>query len=412
MDLPFRTERADAPLAERLRPRRRDDLVGPARAVLDRILPGGRLVSAVVWGPPGCGKTSLARLAAELADRPFEALSAVLAGVGELRAALARAEAVVAAGRPAPILFVDEIHRWNKAQQDALLPHLERGVIALLGATTENPAFELNAALRSRLAVLRLDPLSPGDVRTLLDRATALWPGPIALPGALDALAARSGGDARRALNDLERLAAEPGHPHDTERVSAILTRADLRHDATGTDHFEVVSALIKSLRASDPDGAIYWLARMLAAGEDPEFVARRLVLFAAEDVGLADPAALPLATAALVAVQNIGMPEARLPLATVAIHLAAAPKSNSAYLAIGRATEEVARTGALPVPDYFRPGSGGYLYPHDQAAGVGTQPGLPSALAHVRFYEPIPVAAEKILAERLAWFRRKRTEK
>ncbi len=410
--------RRDVPLAERMRPVNAGELVGPARAAHARLQVAGTPVPAVVWGPPGSGKTTLARVLAAESGRAFEQLSAVLDGVKELRAVLEKAAATTDAGRPAPILFVDEIHRWNKAQQDGLLPYLERGVVILLGATTENPSFALNAALRSRVRVVRLEPPDDDDVAEVLVRAQAdpaRGIGREAVDGdALTALARSAGGDVRRALVDLERAAAESarvGRPLRRDELGELLSRSDVRHDATGTDHYDVVSALIKSMRGSDPDAAIYWLARMLSGGEDPMFVARRLMIFAAEDVGLADPAALGVATSATLAVERIGMPEGRIPLAEAVVYLATAPKSNTAYLAINAAMEVVAERGALPVPLHLRQGGAGYRYPHDAPGRILRQQHLPDPLVGTRFYDPAGQANETKIAERLAWWQRKLDE-
>ncbi len=421
---------AARPLADRMRPSDWRDIVGQERwlgedglirAALDR----NELLSMVLWGPPGCGKTTLAIALAEATDARFVQISAVLDGVKRLRQVVETAKHSQADGRQT-LLFVDEIHRWNKAQQDALLPHVESGTLVLIGATTENPSFELNAALRSRLQLVRMEPLSPAQVRTLLDRAldeeltatrTTLT------EDALDLLATASGGDARRALGDLERVvAAAPGATLDAERVESLLQRSDVRHDRGGEDHYNVLSALIKSMRGSDPQAAIYWLARLLAGGESPKAIARRLVIFASEDVGNADPRALSVATDAAVAVERTGMPEARIPLAQAVTWLATSPKSNRAYLAIDAALEEVRRSGALEVPLHLRnartremraEGYGvGYRYPHDFPHGIVEQAYLPERLSGRQFYEPSRMGAEKLIAERMEWWARRLSER
>jgi len=422
-----------APLADRMRPRGLDEVVGQTRwlgddAPLRQAVDSGQIGSMVLWGPPGCGKTTIARLLAETGSFRFAQLSAVLSGVKDLRA-------VVATARDTPLdprrtlLFVDEIHRWNKAQQDALLPHIEDGTILLVGATTENPSFSLNPALRSRLLLVRLEPLAPDQVHGLLTQALDDERGyggehPSVDDDVIRAIATASAGDARRALTDLERcLAATPrGQALTLERATAALQRSDVRHDRDGEDHFNVTSALIKSLRGSHPDAALYWLARLIAGGEDPRFIARRLVIFAAEDIGNADPRALSVAVSAAEAIDRIGMPEGRIPLAQAATFLAAAPKSNAAYKGIDAALEEVKRTGALPVPLHLRnaptdhmadEGYGlGYLYPHDHPFGVVRQSYLPERLQGARYYEPRPWGEERTIGERLAFWARKLDER
>jgi putative ATPase len=397
-----------APLAERMRPRSLDEFVGQEHVigpgtVLRRALEAGRLPSLVVWGPPGSGKTTLARLLARATGSHFVAISAVSAGVADLRRAVEDARQRRKAGQRT-VLFVDELHRWNRAQQDAVLPFVETGLLTLVGATTENPSFEVNAALLSRCRVFRLEPLGPDQIRTILARALAdpergLGGRGVAVDDdALERLVAGSGGDARVALSALE-LAAQGGGRVDRRAVEDALQRRVLLHDRAGDQHYDVVSAFIKSVRGSDPDAAVYWLARMLEAGEDPVFVARRLVILAAEDVGLADPAALGVAVAAQQAAHLVGMPEAVLPLSEATLYLARAPKSNSALRAYAAAREDVDRFGALPVPLHLRNavtglmrsmGYGqGYRYPHDYPGGRVEQQYLPDALVGRRYYRP-----------------------
>ncbi|CAN5703655.1 MAG: replication-associated recombination protein A [Actinomycetota bacterium] len=396
---------ADAPLAARLRPRTLDEVVGQAHLIgpgapLRVAIEADRLRSVVLWGPPGTGKTSLAQVIAGATRAGFLRLSAVTAGVKDVRAAVEQARARLAANGRRTVLFIDEIHRFNKSQQDALLPAVEDGLLVLIGATTENPSFEVNAPLLSRSLLYRLEPLADDDVRTLLRRATSDergLPGVVVDDDATAALVAAADGDARAALTGLEGaalLAAERGAGHSVtvEMVTAVLAGPRLRYDKAADNHYDQVSAFIKSLRGSDPDAALYWLVRMLAAGEDPRFLARRMIILAGEDIGLADPAALQVAVAAFQALDVVGLPEARFALGEAALYLALAPKSNSLTRALGRADEAVARLGNAAVPAPLRDahyrgaarlGHGrGYRYPHDDPRGWVDQQHLPDGLA------------------------------
>jgi putative ATPase len=424
-----------APLADRMRPRTLDEVVGQEAllapgAALRSLVDAGELPSLILWGPPGCGKTTLARLLAQRSTARFEPLSAVMAGVKEIRAVVERARRERAAGRRT-ILFLDELHRLNRAQQDALLPHVESGTVTLIGATTENPSFEVIAPLLSRCRVFALARLPETALalvvrRAAEDRERGLGrSGPSVPDAVIAAIVHAADADARRALGLLETAAAihrqtrPASEPLSLAAVQEAAGRRVLLHDRDREEHYNVVSALIKSLRASDPDAALYWAARMLAAGEDPRFVARRLVIFAAEDVGNAEPEALSVATAAYLAVERIGMPECRIPLAQAVAFLACAPKSNAAYLGIARALEAVEQHGSLPVPMHLRnaptplmKGMGygqGYEYPHDAPDRFVARSNLPDALARPVFYEPTREGAEAAIADRLAEWRRRR---
>ncbi|MFN7143559.1 MAG: replication-associated recombination protein A [Myxococcota bacterium] len=413
------------PLADRMRPASLDEilgqdhLVGPG-APFRRALESGRLRSCVLWGPPGTGKTTIARCLAAAAGMRFVQLSAVLSGTKDLKEVI---EAIPALDPRGTLLFVDEIHRWNKAQQDALLPHVESGKVVLVGATTENPAFHLIPALRSRTELLILERIGRDDLVRLLERALTDergLAGKAQAPeeGLLRAIAAASDGDARRALGLLERLA-------DRGPLTLVALKSlgvAVFHDKDGDAHYDVVSAFIKSMRGSDPDAAVYWLARMLEGGEDPVFAARRMVIFASEDVGNADPRALELAVSAMEGAARIGMPEARILLGQAATYLATAPKSNASYKAINAALEEVRASGALPVPLHIRNaptglakqlGHGaGYKYPHDFPDHIARQQYLPDELVGRRFYVPVDAGAEKTIRERLAWWEKRLKER
>jgi len=429
---------AFAPLAARMRPRSLDEVVGQAHLVgpegpLRRLIVADRLGSVILWGPAGTGKTSLAGIIASASKARFVPLSAVTGTVADVRKAIAEAkEAIGATGRKT-ILFIDEIHRFNKAQQDALLPGVERGEVVLIGATTENPYFSVNSPLLSRSLVFRLEPLSRDDVAALLTRALAdadrglAASGVAVKPDAVGYIVERSGGDARVALNALEATVASAlaaGAAEATEQTAAAALQQPLiRYDRAGDAHYDAISAFIKSLRGSDPDAAMWWLAGMIAAGEDPRFIARRMVILASEDIGNADPMALVVALSAFQALEFVGLPEAQLNLAQAALYLANAPKSNAAMLAITRAAEDVKRMGAGEVPARLRgtgyPGARhlghgtGYLYPHDFPGGWVDQPYLPEALAAgggPRYYEPTDRGAEAAVAEQLEERRRRRS--
>jgi putative ATPase len=426
-----------APLADRMRPRSLDELVGQDAllapgAALRSLVDAGELPSLILWGPPGCGKTTLARLLALHGVARFEPLSAVMAGVKEIRAVVERARRERQAGRRT-LLFLDEIHRLNRAQQDALLPHVEAGTVTLIGATTENPSFEVIAPLLSRCRVFALERLSEDALARVLRRAAddpergLGAQGPAVGDEAIRALVHAADADARRALGLLEtaaaihRQAGAGDAPLSLDAVREAAGRRVLLHDRDREEHYNVVSALIKSLRASDPDAALYYAARMLAAGEDPRFLARRLVIFASEDVGNAEPLALQVATSAYLAVERIGMPECKLVLAQAVTFLACAPKSNASMLAIGRAWEAAETHGSLPVPMHLRnaptglmKGMGygeGYAYPHDAPDRFVPDANLPEPLGRPVFYQPTREGREAEIAERLAAWRRRRRE-
>ncbi len=426
MDLFDRAAEADAssraPLAERMRPRTLEDYVGQEHLtgegkLLRRAIESDQVPSLLFWGPPGTGKTTLARIVAEATGAYFESISAVLSGVKELREAVAAADERWKLHRKRSILFVDEIHRFNKAQQDALLPHVERGTITLLGATTENPSFEVNAALLSRLRVVTLRGLEEDELKTVLTRAIADpkgLGGKVSVePDALQLLANAAAGDARRALTTLEVAAAQSRGVVDRQAVEEALQAKTLLYDKSGDEHFNVVSAFIKSMRGSDPDAAVYWMARMLEAGEDPRFVVRRMVIFASEDVGNADPRALQVAIAALQAVQLVGLPEGTLPLTQAVTYLAMAPKSNAVLTTYSNAKKAVMEQGPLPVPMHVRNAptklmkqlgyGSGYQYPHDFEGNYVPEQYLPEGLRGQRFYEPSENGEEKRLKARLA---------
>jgi putative ATPase len=380
----------------------------------------GRLGSVILWGPPGSGKTTLARVAASTVGGSFEQLSATSAGVKDVREVLARADSRLGEGRGRTILFLDEIHRFTKAQQDALLPGVEDGTVILIGATTENPFFEVNSPLISRATVFRTEALSPDEVIILLeaalDDAMRGLPGTTMTQDAKRAVAERVGGDARLALNTLEVAATiaqgRESSAIDVDIIEEALQRRIIRYDRAGDRHYDVISAFIKSMRGSDPDATMYWLHTMIEAGEDPKFIARRMVIFASEDIGLADSTALTVATDAFRAVEVVGLPEASYAMSHAALYLALAPKSNSVGSAIGRAKELVASDHDGEVPPHLRSGATagdrefgfgvGYQYPHSDPRGIVEQQYLPDSVRTATVYNPKAVGAERDVQERL----------
>jgi putative ATPase len=410
---------AAAPLAVRMRPASLDEVVGQDHLLqpgspLRRLVEGSGVASVILYGPPGSGKTTLAALISGATGRRFKALSALSAGVKEVRAVIDRARQVLLGGEQT-VLFIDEVHRFSKTQQDALLSAVENRVVLLVAATTENPSFSVVAPLLSRSLILQLQPLTSDDVRMVVRRAIDDPRGLNGLvqvvPDAIELLVQLAAGDARRALTALE-VAAEPGEQVTVETIEQSLDKAAVRYDRDGDQHYDVISAFIKSVRGSDADAALHYLARMLVAGEDPRFVARRLMILASEDIGMADPTALPTAVAAAQTVQLIGLPEAQLTLAHATVHLATAPKSNAVTTALGAAMADIKAGKAGLVPPHLRDGhySGaaglgnaqGYRYSHDDPDGVVPQQYPPDDLVGVDYYRPVGRGTEREIAGRL----------
>jgi putative ATPase len=419
---------APRPLADRLRPRRLEEVVGQDHLVrpegpIGRMLAQGRIASMILWGPPGSGKTTIARLLAEQTSLEFQPLSAVFSGVADLRKVFEQAKKLRAAGR-GTLLFVDEIHRFNRAQQDSFLPYVEDGTVTLVGATTENPSFELNGALLSRCQVFVLNRLDDSALEALLQRAEADVGRSLPLTGdARQALKAMADGDGRYILNLAEELfALNADKPLDTTALIATVQRRAPLYDKAQEGHYNLISALHKSLRGSDTDAALYWLARMLAGGEDPLYIARRMVRFAVEDVGLADPDALHQALAAWDTYERLGSPEGELALAQCVIYLATAPKSNAGYRAFGAAMGAAKETGSLMPPKHIlnaptrlmkQIGYGkGYSYDHDTLEGFSGQNYFPEEMKRRRFYEPVDRGFEREIRKRLEYWDRPRAEK
>ena len=421
----------EAPLAERMRPRTigefrgQEHLLGEEK-LLRRLIETDQLTSLIFWGPPGSGKTTLARIIANATRSHFIFFSAILSGIKDIREVVKEAEEEFRYRGQKTILFVDEIHRFNKTQQDAFLPHVEKGTFTIIGATTENPSFEVVAPLLSRCKVLVLNPLKDGEVAAILITALADEErglgslGLTAAPEAISFMAEQADGDARVALNTLEtaaRLARDGVISLDTAREA--VQKKPLLYDKGGEEHYNVISAFIKSMRGSDPDGALYWMARMIEAGEDPLFILRRMVILASEDIGNADPRALQVAVAALQGFQLVGLPEGRIIMAQAVTYLATAPKSNASYIGIDAALAEVRKSGALPVPLNVRNAPTrlmkelgyhkGYKYAHEYREGYVAQQYLPDEIAGHKFYEPAGHGYEKTIRERMVWLKGKK---
>ncbi len=425
------------PLAERMRPRSLDEYIGQKHlvgkgAVLRQMIESGNLSSFILWGPPGVGKTTLAKIVAHTLNRPFYTLSAVTSGVKEVRDVIDKAKRTAAANMGmfaggdtrSPILFIDEIHRFSKSQQDSLLGAVEDGTITLIGATTENPSFEVINPLLSRCQVYVLQPLGKDDLLELLNRVLTRDEHIRTLNIEVkqtDSLIRYSGGDARKLLNIIELVTNSGIRTIDNETVTKQLQQNPVAYDKDGELHYDIISAFIKSIRGSDPDAAVYWLARMVAAGEDPKFIARRLVISASEDIGLANPNAMLVANACFDTLQKIGWPEGRIPLAMATIYLATSPKSNSAYLAVDNALAEVRHSGNLPVPLHLRNAPtelmkelgyhDGYLYAHDFPNHFVRQQYLPDELAGTHFWQPQGSRQEQKLAEWMDYLWKKGAE-
>jgi putative ATPase len=421
------------PLAERLRPRTLDDYIGQQHlvgegAVLRKMIEAGRISSFILWGPPGVGKTTLAQIIANRLETPFYTLSAVTSGVKDVRDVIEKAQKVRFFNEASPILFIDEIHRFSKSQQDSLLSAVEKGIVTLIGATTENPSFEVIRPLLSRCQLYILKSLEKDDLLKLLDRAihtdSILKEKNIRLEET-DAILRYSGGDARKLLNILELVVESEAKDEiliTDEIIEQRLQQNPLAYDKEGEMHYDIISAFIKSIRGSDPDAALYWLARMIEGGEDPQFIARRLVISAAEDIGLANPNALLLANAAFDAVMKIGWPEGRIPLAEATVYLATSPKSNSAYLGVDAALDLVRRTGNQPVPLPIRNAPtqlmkelgyhDGYKYPHDYPGHFTPQQYLPDALVNERLWHGQHNPSEEKMYQRMVNYWGERFEK